>query len=224
MRMTNIRWPSAPALLWLIGHAADIAPSPITATTFTVAIAERAGRRQSRARRNRGRGMRRAKGIVGTFRPLGGSADRPPSWRRLAMASRRRVRILWALGLVATSQISLSRGVSKTAWMATVSSMTPRVEPRCPPVARPLAMVSRRSSSASLTRSYPLSRRSASGFPNPVRAKSASRFSGILKPNSRLPCLPFCRGLGLATRAAGSLPRGPLRKGIFGALGKNVKR
>ena len=65
-----------------------------------------------------------------------------------------------------TSQISLSRGVSNTAWIATVSSTTPRPAPRCPPVTDTAEIVSARNSSATrLSSSHPtFPRRSAGSF------------------------------------------------------------
>ena len=59
------------------------------------------------------------------------------------------------IALVAGVEITGSEGESKTRWMASVSSTTPRFGPRCPPVADTLATRNWRISSASWSISSP---------------------------------------------------------------------
>mmetsp|Transcript_37939 Transcript_37939/g.72700 ORF Transcript_37939/g.72700 Transcript_37939/m.72700 type:complete len:206 (-) Transcript_37939:373-990(-) len=59
---------------------------------------------------------------------------KPSVMRRVFICSRRPVRILWGYAWWPTSQMILSSGRLKTLCSATVSSITPRLEPRCPPV------------------------------------------------------------------------------------------
>ena len=99
--------------------------------------------------RDRGRGMRRAEGVVGALGPPGEAARA------------RRRRAASGCGRAGRSGSCADRpggrrprsacpwGVLKTAWIATVSSTTPRPAPRCPPVTDTAEIVSARSSSAS---------------------------------------------------------------------------
>ncbi len=109
-----------------------------------------------------------------------GYPDRPPRCRRPVNSPARPVTILWTYAWCPTSHSSRSRGESKTRCSARVSSTTPGLGPRCPPVAATCRIRN--------SRIFPASR-SSSGRHSPLRSAGrlirASRLMPLLLPRCR---------------------------------------
>src|SRR6267378_6606483 len=88
----------------------------------------------------------------------------PPSFRSLANPSRGRVSSLWTYAWWPVSQRRRSLGLSNTRWSARVSSTTPRLGPRWPPVLETVATRNWRISSARARNSESLMERRSAGL------------------------------------------------------------
>src|SRR6266567_7051979 len=87
----------------------------------------------------------------------------PPSLRSLANPSRGRVSSLWTYAWWPVSHRIRSLGLSNTRWSARVSSTTPRLGPRWPPVLETVATRNCRISSARARKSTSLRERRSAG-------------------------------------------------------------
>ena len=112
--------------------------------------------------------MHRSKRVIFALGSLG-EARQPVALAQSPDAVAASCQDLMRVGLMSDIRRCLSRGVSKVAWIATVSSTTPEMPPRWPPVTETASTVSARNSSAGRLNCSGEKLRRSSGYRTAVR-------------------------------------------------------